>query len=577
MFPNGVPDPGPIPRCIGTSANDYAHHTANLLRCGKVRLRQQVRAAASVFAVGKRGKNAQREVWSGAVVSTAAPRPPRPPRLGNPAVFSRIVKRPGVDLVFAKRDAKAFFDQLALPPGLAAFFGRPGIRAGVLAAAVGCSLAHLRDWIDDLGAGEITSRTLLYPVNTVWPMGFSWSSFIAQSNMVGACIDAGIDESALLCLEAAPPVGAHEWVTVATDDVILIHETSDASRDCTRRLDAALQRRGIERNTAKDVDDARHVEALGCDIGNAPPWVEPALVNFVVGLCACMGLATTGVASPKGFSKLLGLLQWYAQPSRWLFSVFHRAYGFRTLQPELDSRSVPLEVINECLVFLALSPLCSVNLERQILPLVVACDAAPQFGFGVAVKSCEALVVERLAAEATQLDRYLELDGVVAGFEHKAAYGSPVKLRSELGDFTPVLSIKAKRMAHSGELEAHGLLLLTQWLARSASRHSARAVTAIDARAVLGAARKGRTSAATLRRPISRVAATCLAADLQLLCLWVPSAHNPADAPSRGKRARPAGPSVAKVTKALLKQPSFQTLRRQAACWSRLRATGLDR
>ena len=236
---------------------------------------------------------------------------------------------------------------------------------------------------------------------------------------------------------------------------------------------------------------------------------------------------------------------------------------------------VPTDAANECFLFLALSPLASVDMERRFLNIVVACDAAPEFGFGVAVKASDADTVRHLAAQASQIDRYLALDGVTDGFAHKAAYGSPVELRAKLGDFTPVLSLKARRLAHSGELEAHGLLLLTQWVARSAVRHSSRVVTAIDARAVLGAARKGRSSAPTLKRAIKRVAATCLAADLQLLTLWVPSAHNPADAPSRGKRPRPTVTNPSKVIKAMLKQPLFRALGRREAAEGRLRKAGL--
>jgi len=570
LFPNGTPRVTKLPRCLGTSQMDYVAHTANLMQCGKVRLRLLTRAAASVFAVGKRGKTSQREVWSGGLVSDHARRPPKPPRLGNPAMFAHIVKEPGRSLVFAKRDAKAFFDQLRLPEKLRPYFGRPRVQASELATALGCAVGDLSEWIDDLGKASLKPSTMLTPVNTVWPMGFSWSSFIAQSVMVAACLDAGIDEQALLCLEEPPPAHSGEWVTVATDDVIMVHDSKEGSRSCTQRLDAALARRGIEKNSTKDVDAAERVEALGCELGNDPPWVEPALMSFSRGLYACIDLADHGRASPKMFSRLLGLLQWFAQPSRWLFSIFDRAYRYRNAQPEDTVTEVPADAANECLLFLALSPLASVSMERRFLELVTACDASPAYGFGVAVKACDLATVRRLAAQSSQLDRYLSLDGITEGFEHKPAYGSPVQLKAELGDFTPVLSIKARRHAHSGELEAHGLLLLTQWVARTATRHSSRVVVAIDARAVLGAARKGRSSAPTLKRAIMRVAATCLAADLQLMTLWVPSAHNPADAPSRGKRLRSTTPNPDKVRKALLKQPILQAFHRCLAAERRL-------
>ena len=64
-------------------------------------------------------------------------------------------------------------------------------------------------------------------------------------------------------------------------------------------------------------------------------------------------------------------------------------------------------------------------------------------------------------------------------------------------------------------------------------------VAGVDARAVLFAILKGRSSAPTLRRPLRAIAAHVLAGNLLIYPFWVPTEHNPADGPSRGKRRRP--------------------------------------
>ena len=392
--------------------------------------------------------------------------------------------------------------------------------------------------------------------------------------MVQVCLDAGVAEERLLCLEHPPPMDTSELVTVATDDVITIHDDPDAARSCGLRLDAAMLRRGIQPNSDKSEDMQDSIEALGCVLGNDPPWVEPALPSLYRVLCASLFLSQAGPLAPKTFSSILGTLQWFAQPTRWLFSVFDQAYNFRTLEPPTLARALPAAASDEVLLFVALSPLASVDMERPVLPIIAACDAAPQFGFGVAVRACDPDTATRLSCQATQLDRYLHFTGVDQ-FRHLDAYGEPLSLPYSLDTFTPVLSLKAHRREHSGAMEAHGVVLLAQWAARCADRHSARLVTAIDARAVLGAAKKGRSSAATLKRPIARLAATCLAADLQLSCLWVPSAHNPADAPSRGKRNRPGRRDPTKVMKAVIKSSPVQAATRLYAAERRLFATGM--
>ena len=54
-----------------------------------------------------------------------------------------------------------------------------------------------------------------------------------------------------------------------------------------------------------------------------------------------------------------------------------------------------------------------------------------------------------------------------------------------------------------------------------------------DSMAVIFSVEKGRSSSKRLNRTIRRIAALCVAADLQLHLLYVPSAHNPSDAGSR--------------------------------------------
>ena len=81
------------------------------------------------------------------------------------------------------------------------------------------------------------------------------------------------------------------------------------------------------------------------------------------------------------------------------------------------------------------------------------------------------------------------------------------------------------------------------------TRHSKRTTILIDAQSVLGAVRKGRSSAPSLKRELRYIGALLLGGDLLVRCLYVPSEDNPADAPSRGivrkhlfnKHKRPKG------------------------------------
>ena len=98
--------------------------------------------------------------------------------------------------------------------------------------------------------------------------------------------------------------------------------------------------------------------------------------------------------------------------------------------------------------------------------------------------------------------------------------------------FKTVICQGARFEAHPGALEAAGLALLFKWLLQSASRHNRRIIILLDARAILGAAQRGRTSARSKQREIRRIAALQLAGNLRVHFLYVPSEDNPADAPS---------------------------------------------
>ena len=120
----------------------------------------------------------------------------------------------------------------------------------------------------------------------------------------------------------------------------------------------------------------------------------------------------------------------------------------------------------------------------------------------------------------------------------KPRSGKVLRLRLLQRHFRTVLSLKAKHTEHFGGMEAHGFLLGVRWLARGTERHGARTAMLIDAKAMIGALRKGRTSAPTLRTAQSRCAATVLAADLLVYTAYTPSESNAADWPPRGVRRR---------------------------------------
>ena len=132
----------------------------------------------------------------------------------------------------------------------------------------------------------------------------------------------------------------------------------------------------------------------------------------------------------------------------------------------------------------------------------------------------------------------------------KPRRGRELRLPLWRKDFKPLLAVRAKHAAHSGGLEATGVVLGLKRLARKTNWHSHRGAFLVDAQAVLGALKKGRSSAGTLRWPVRKAGALSLACGWRWRYCYLPSESNPADAPSRGEaprdRARRAGSDEAR-------------------------------
>ena len=141
---------------------------------------------------------------------------------------------------------------------------------GKLATLMGVSLDELGSYFDDLHGQKLHAHQYASPVAATWPMGFSWSSYVAQEQMVMVCRTAGLEENQLLCLDEACPAGLNEFATVATDDVVFIHSDSNVAADRLESFDQALGLYGIEKNCDKDVNIADEISALGIHLANAP-------------------------------------------------------------------------------------------------------------------------------------------------------------------------------------------------------------------------------------------------------------------------------------------------------------------
>ena len=104
MFPDGVESPALDSRFTACPRPEYLKLIVRHLRAGQCGLRLNVNACGPVFAVGKPGKNIQREVWNGGEIARCARQPPKPPLHVTPTSLAHLEASPGQPIWISKKD-----------------------------------------------------------------------------------------------------------------------------------------------------------------------------------------------------------------------------------------------------------------------------------------------------------------------------------------------------------------------------------------------------------------------------------------------------------------------------------------
>ena len=338
----------------------------------------------------------------------------------------------------------------------------------------------------------------------------------------------------MLADDLLTPLNQELVFALATDDLMLFSRGRWKGASSWRRgFDSALQTHRVCRNEKKDVNGTLDATCIGVDCcgGTHLAPHSPKLAKVLVGISTFL---RDPCASAVELSALLGHLSWFALLSRATFACFDTVYNYARGDTQTQER-IPQAACSELLLFLLLAPYLEADLTRDWQNCLIACDASPSFGFGVNVAPCPQHIIRSVARHATKREVFVRLARSETDDEpERPRRGSPLRLPLSKAAFATVISAQSKYAAHSGSLEAQGLILALRWALRSSKRHSRRTAVLIDAQAVLGAAAKGRSSASTLRTDMRRVAALVLGGDLLLKPVYVPSEDNPSDLASRG-------------------------------------------
>ena len=206
-------------------------------------------------------------MWNGHDLSTLARLPPKPPHLAGVTSLADLEASADVPIVAFKQDARCFFDQLALPQHLLPYFGRPWLRCSDIFRHTDMGMQELSTYL--WSGASAPDGLVLHPCCSTWPMGFSWSSFLAQSTLLAALGSAGFPEHRMLADDLPPPRDLGLCVSLATHDIAVFSQgRSTLARAAVRRIDHEVQALGIQAHHGKDVNEATGCTLIGVELQN---------------------------------------------------------------------------------------------------------------------------------------------------------------------------------------------------------------------------------------------------------------------------------------------------------------------
>ena len=354
------------------------------------------------------------------------------------------------------------------------------------------------------------------------PMGWAYAPYLAQR-----CLEHVLDVGAEGRLGHRDPAvdvslgglggGAH-WEYLDDYGRILVgpsaRETEERARAAQVRDRAWLEGAKLDVHKEQFGDC---LEVLGCLFDGERRRVVPLAEKFAPLLSAVRHVVSEGRRGrhfrPSEVESLLGRMTWVTLVRREVFAVFGDVYTWlrrrRLRGTEGEAGPVPPRVLNELATWLALTPLLKAELALPWHPELSLSDAGPE-GFGVVCGLVPPLVASGIAAG--------DVCGLVRAVDRLA-------VRGRWRDECPQV-----------EREGRAALLALRRLTRDRSCRSRKVLQGSDAQSVLGALRKGRSSAPGLHACMRAAAACVLFAGLRMTRVWVPSHLNLADGPSRGAR-----------------------------------------
>ena len=252
-----------------------------------------------------------------------------------------------------------------------------------------------------------------------------------------------------------------------------------------------------------------------------------------------LALLDRGIASGEELSKLVGRFTWCMLVRRPSLSIFSAVYRFILIARHRTFQLWP-SVRRELHTAAMMTPLLYASIRVPFMPKIIASDASEE-AQGVVAADIDHQTCVGITSFISRPDIMIKspID------DSRSHFVSPLLSATvSSANWRTIVSSPWQQPEHINVFEVRAALTAVRWslsLPSSIQQYNSgwyghRLLLCSDSSSALGSINKGRSSSHSLLRPLRTIAALLLASGLQLSVVWLPSASNPADGPSRLNR-----------------------------------------
>jgi hypothetical protein len=485
---------------------------------------------------------------------------PCPPvSLPDPTCLARLSVHSGDELWMAKTDLESFYHQLVLPKWLQNYFALPGFRAEELVEA------------DLVPPGKYEPGTIVYPMCTTLPMGWSHSVMVGQSAHENVAYSHGDLNPADNIVYVSSPLIDRPLHGLIVDDAGILSNRKDTCEATLTQLMNAYSKVGLQVKWTKlRLPSTEPMQFLGMLVGGRELVIRLPIDKLRRLTCMTIDLLRSDLVTGTQLQKVIGLWTWQLMLARPALSVLHYSYRYMRILDDREGILWP-SVRSELVSLLSLLPLLQLSLSDTWHQRLIATDAS-EYAAGVVTTSLShslfcllwpltasrhtlhsqitGLVrvrqdpyVEHVDPESFSLDSYNLVQPAVAltrsdiDSERMRMYTDAFRylelVSSPSVQWHTMISSRWRWAQHINSLELQSVIIALKRLLTSPAVPEHRILLLCDSAVVAYTLTKGRSSAASLVRGMKKIAALLLGSGCRIGVAWIPTQINPADKPSR--------------------------------------------